>query len=55
MTDTLMHDKEALIERCIPFLDEVKDMTTGTAVEHWLNQASTDPAASSTRPWPAWW
>jgi len=36
-TDTLIHDREALIERCIPFLDEIKDMTTGTEVERWLN------------------
>jgi len=36
--DTLIHKQEALIERCIPFLDEVKDMTAGTAVERWLNQ-----------------
>lgn len=33
-----IRDKEALIERCIPFLQEVKGMTAGTAVEHWLNQ-----------------
>ena len=37
-TDTLIEEREALIERCIPFLDEVKDMTAGTAVERWLNQ-----------------
>ena len=37
-TDTLIDEREALIERCIPFLAEVKDMTTGTAVERWLNQ-----------------
>ncbi|GJG94320.1 DUF4863 family protein [Cupriavidus pauculus] len=30
-------DREALIERCIPFLEEVKDLTTSTAVEQWLN------------------
>lgn len=36
--DTLIHTQEALIERCIPFLDEVKDMTAGSAVERWLNQ-----------------
>ncbi|MGO4306208.1 4-hydroxylaminobenzoate lyase [Cupriavidus sp. RAF12] len=34
----LNNDREALIERCIPFLEEVKDLTAGTAVEHWLNQ-----------------
>ena len=37
-SQTLIDDREALIERCIPFLDEVKDMTTGTTVERWLNQ-----------------
>ena len=30
-------DLEALIEHSISFLDEVKDMTTGTEVERWLN------------------
>jgi hypothetical protein len=37
-TDTLIREREALIERCIPFLEEVKDMTAGTEVERWLNQ-----------------
>ena len=37
-TDTLIDDREALIERCIPFLEEVKDMTTSTDVERWLNE-----------------
>lgn len=37
-TDTLHGDQEALIGHCIPFLEEVKDMTTGTAVEAWLNR-----------------
>ena len=37
-TEALITDREALIERCIPFLEEVKDMTTGTEVERWLNQ-----------------
>ena len=36
--ETRIDDREALIERCIPFLEEVKDMTTGTAVEQWLNR-----------------
>jgi hypothetical protein len=36
--ETLIDDREALIERCISFLDEVKDMTTGTEVERWLNR-----------------
>lgn len=35
---TLNNDRHALIERCIPFLDEVKDLTTSTEVESWLNQ-----------------
>ena len=30
-------DREALIERSIPFLEEVKDMTAGTETERWLN------------------
>ena len=39
MTTAILTDaREALIERCIPFLDEVKDMTTGTEVERWLNE-----------------
>ena len=37
-SQTPVDDREALIERCIPFLDEVKDMTTGPTVERWLNQ-----------------
>ena len=36
-TATLTAERDALIERCIPFFDEVKDMTTGTQVERWLN------------------
>ena len=35
--DILIDDREALIERCIPFLEEVKDMTASTEVERWLN------------------
>jgi len=35
---TLIDDREALIERCIPFLEEVKDMTAGSEVERWLNR-----------------
>ena len=31
-------DREALIERSIPLLDEVKDMTAGPEVERWLNE-----------------
>jgi len=37
-TDSLIQDREALIERSIPFLEEVKDMTPGTEVEQWLNR-----------------
>ena len=37
-TETPSHpDREALIARSLPFLDEVKDMTAGTEVERWLN------------------
>jgi hypothetical protein len=36
--DTQIKEREALIERCVPFLDEVKEMTAGTTVERWLNQ-----------------
>lgn len=32
------NDRDALIQRSIPFLEEVKDMTAGTEVERWLNQ-----------------
>lgn len=38
MNETLNQEREALIERSIPFLEEVKDMTAGSDVEHWLNQ-----------------
>lgn len=37
-TRTLIPEREALIERAIPFLDEVKDMTAGSEVERWLNR-----------------
>ncbi|MFL9921622.1 DUF4863 family protein [Paraburkholderia fungorum] len=30
--------KDQLVEHVIPFLNEVKDMTTGTDVERWLNE-----------------
>jgi hypothetical protein len=36
--DALNQDREALIERSIPFLEEVKDMTAGTETERWLNR-----------------
>ena len=31
------NSKEELVARFIPFLQEVKDMTTSTEVEQWLN------------------
>ncbi|KVV51491.1 PnbB [Burkholderia territorii] len=31
------HPRDQLIARCLPFLEEVKDMTPGTEVEDWLN------------------
>jgi hypothetical protein len=34
--DAPSHQDE-LIATCLPFLEEVKDMTTGTEVEQWLN------------------
>src|SRR3954463_3197154 len=37
-TETSIQDREALIQRCIPFLDEVKYLTAGTTVERWLNE-----------------
>jgi hypothetical protein len=37
-TEISIHGPDALIERSIPFLEEVKDMTAGTPVEHWLNE-----------------
>lgn len=37
MTQTHTTEREALIERCLPFLAEVKNMTPGTEVEDWLN------------------
>jgi hypothetical protein len=37
-TDIAIHARDALIERAIPFLEEVKDMTAGTEVERWLNE-----------------
>jgi hypothetical protein len=47
--DTLIKDREVLIGRCIPFLEEVKNIAAGTAVENWLNQKY-GPRASSTTP-----
>jgi hypothetical protein len=37
ISEITIHGREALIERAIPFLDEVKDLTAGTEVELWLN------------------
>jgi hypothetical protein len=37
-TETAIREREALIERCLPFLEEVKDLTTSTTVERWLNE-----------------
>jgi hypothetical protein len=36
--ETVNQDREALIERAVQFLDEVKDMTAGTETERWLNR-----------------
>jgi hypothetical protein len=33
-----MNKRELLIQRCIPFLEEVKEMTPGAEVEKWLNK-----------------
>ncbi|WP_408209074.1 4-hydroxylaminobenzoate lyase [Paraburkholderia sediminicola] len=30
--------RDELIAKCLPFLDEVKDLTTGSEVERWLNE-----------------
>jgi Domain of unknown function (DUF4863) len=32
-----MNKRDELIRRCIPFLDEIKDMTPSAKVEQWLN------------------
>jgi hypothetical protein len=37
-TATANQELEALIDHCVPFLEEVKDMTTNTEVESWLNR-----------------
>jgi hypothetical protein len=37
-SETLINDRQVLIERCILFLEEVKDMTANSTVENWLNQ-----------------
>ena len=33
-----MSNRDELIKRCIGFLDEIKNMTAGVAVEQWLNK-----------------
>jgi Domain of unknown function (DUF4863) len=35
---TTMGDREELIQRSIPFLQQVKDMTPGAEMEKWLNE-----------------
>lgn len=35
--DTDIRERTELIEHCLPFLEEVKDMTAGAEVERWLN------------------
>jgi hypothetical protein len=37
-TAAVNEDLEALIDQCVPFLEEVKDMTTSTEIEQWLNR-----------------
>lgn len=37
-TESTTQNREALIERSIAFLEEVKDMTAGTDTERWLNR-----------------
>jgi hypothetical protein len=38
MSDIItLSSKEQLIARCLPFLEEVKDMTAGAEAEQWLN------------------
>jgi Domain of unknown function (DUF4863) len=37
MEITTSNPKEELIAQCLPFLEEIKDMTPGTGVEKWLN------------------
>jgi hypothetical protein len=34
----MTNHRDELIQRSIPFLHEIKDLTAGTDVEHWLNQ-----------------
>ncbi|MGY4310902.1 hypothetical protein ACVWW1_000205 [Bradyrhizobium sp. JR3.5] len=45
-----MGSREELIQRSIPFLREVKDMTPGAKMEPWLNE-TTAKTARSTRIW----
>jgi hypothetical protein len=41
-----MGSREELIERSIPFLRQVKDMTPGAEMERWLNKKSGEGASS---------
>lgn len=33
-----MNSKEELLKACLPFLEEIKDLTAGTDIELWLNE-----------------
>ena len=37
MMEHVMNDRDKLIAASVPFLEEIKNMTAGTAVEQWLN------------------
>ena len=37
MMEHVMNDRDKLIAASVPFLEEIKNMTAGTAVEEWLN------------------
>ncbi len=41
-----MGNREELIQRSIPFLREVKDMTPGADMERWLNETMAKTASS---------
>src|SRR5439155_2315723 len=43
--EKVMGSREQLIERSIPFLREVKDMTPSAAMERWLNEAYGEDSA----------
>jgi hypothetical protein len=40
-----MNGRDELIKRSIPFLEEVKDKTTGKELELWLNETFGPPTA----------